>query len=223
MHDIEGGDQITDHIIKRGVQLTLNGLISEDAYLDTNRLISIEEDQTGPEVWTGERLQRIGSGAFSGIAGSLVGGGVPGAAVTYGYSKLAGSILQKPSQPGVQTAPPQDTSPIKVKSAYQMFEQIYENRLPVTIITGLDAYPNMVMESLSMPRNQGTTRSLPFTASFRRVNFVWSNTVTIPAMADRATADRGTPKQNQGNKQSTVITEESNASLLYRSWGIGKK
>ncbi|MEW5804662.1 MAG: phage baseplate protein, partial [bacterium] len=136
--------------------------------------------------------------------------------------KLAGTLLQKPAQTGVQTTPPQDSSPIKIKSAYQLFEQIYENRLPVMIITGLVAYDNMVMESLSMPRNQGTTRSLPFTASFRRVNFAWSEVVTIPAMADQATADRATPKKSQGNQSTSDPgdkAKEKGESLLYKLIG----
>jgi len=32
MHEIEGGDEISDHVIKKGTQLILNGIISEDAY-----------------------------------------------------------------------------------------------------------------------------------------------------------------------------------------------
>ncbi len=230
MHEIEGGDEISDHVIKKGTQLTLNGIISEDAYPEESHTIGIDDNPPGVSAWTGDRFQRIGSGAFAGIVGSLAGGGIAGAAVTGVYSKLSGSLLQKAAEAEAartrqliaNTGNNTNQIATRVKDAYDILDQIYENKISVLIITGLTAYNNMVMESLSMPRNPGTTRSLPFTASFRKVNFAFSETVNIPAMADKATADRATPKKNQGNQSAAAPgdkAKEKGSSLLYKITG----
>ncbi|MEW5803909.1 MAG: phage baseplate protein [bacterium] len=226
-HEIEGGDIIADHVIKKGTQLTLTGIISEDAYPQESRIVGIDDTPPQVSAWTGERLQQIGSGAFAGMAGSLVGGGISGAVVTGAYSKLSGSLLQKASEQR-PTSQMQYQPIVRVKDAYDILDQIYENKIPVLIITGLTAYQNMIMESLSMPRNIGTTRALFFTASFRRVNFVFSESVVIPAMKDKQTADRGTPKKSLGTQQSKTISSDSpvakkGGSLLFKIGGNAAK
>ena len=211
MHEIEGGDSISDHVVKKPIQLTLTGVISGDPYPESE---TVTDDSPGQQVWTGDRFQKIGSGAFSGIFGSLAGGGATGAVASFGYSKIAGSLMQKVARAEAERKRQQIAgqigdsgfSPI-VKTAYDAFKSIYTDKIPVTIVTGLDVHQNMVMESLSLPRNKDTVRSLPFTTSFRQIVFVASETVTIPAMADHETYDRGAGVQAQGAKQATIPSD----------------
>lgn len=181
-HEIEGGNEISDHVVKKGAQLTLTGVISDDPINITGALV----------------------GAAAGVTGSLI-GGIGGAVATGAFSKLGGNLLNNSS--GIS------------KTAHDIFEQIYEQKIPVTIITGLNGYNNMIMETLSMPRNQGTTRSLVFTATFSRVNIVSSETVTVTAdQVDPAVADSAMPKKKLGNLSTTTPGAEAatkGQSLLY--------
>jgi len=229
MHEIENGDSISDHVIKKPIQLTLNGVISGDPFPE-EATGTIDDDPPGLMAWTGDRFTKIGSGALSGMIGSLAGSGVIGGAASFGYSKLNGSLLQKAAQAQNERTRQQIAgqvgdngfSPV-VKTAYDIFKNIYLYKIPVEIETGLDVYKNMVMENLSLPRNKDTVRSLPFTASFRQIVFVSSETVTIPAMADRETYDRGAGKQSQGTKQTIIPSDSTKAkgeSLLFKIGGF---
>lgn len=227
MHEIEGGGNISDHVVKKPFQLTLNGLISGDPYPES-ATVTIDGDATGPMAWTGERFQQIGFGALSGMAGSIssqIGGSVAGMAATYGVSKYSSSLLQTAAQAEARktreniAAKISDRGPSQiVKDAYDALVGIHEDKIPVAIITGLKEYKNMILESLALPRNKETVRSLPFTATFKQVNFVTSETVTIhaPAATDtQATMDRATAKQNQGTKQATEVEENSSPSSFF--------
>lgn len=213
MHEIESGDNISDHVIKKPIQLTLSGIISGDPYGDWTTW-EIDDDPPGPTGWKNGELIKIGSGAFTGAIGSAFGGGIAGGAAILGASKVSGTILQniadaeneKTRQGLASQSGDNGYSPI-VDAAYGILTGIYDDKIQVEITTGLKVYPNMIMESLQMIRNKDTTRSLPFTASFKQIRVVSSETVTIPAMTNKATSDRGTPIQKQGTKQTIVPTE----------------
>ncbi len=225
MHEIESGDSISDHVVKKPIQLTLTGVISGDP-LPESETVTINDEPSGPLAWTGDRFQKIGSGALSGMIGSLAGGGAKGGVASFGYSKLSGILLQKAAQIQNERTRQQIASQVGdnsfssiVKTAYDILKNIYLNKIPVEITTGLDVHQNMIMESLNLPRSKDTVRSLPFTASFRQVIFAASETVTIPAMDSRETADRNTPITNQGIKQTTAPNDSNKVkgeSILYK-------
>ena len=74
---------------------------------------------------------------------------------------------------------------------------IRSKRQPVTIITGLDVFRNMVMESLEIPRSAQTGDSLEFTAS-TQITIVSSS--TIPEYI-KDTVKHTASKVDGGNKR----------------------
>lgn len=184
--------QVTMHEVEEGDQVS-DHVIKKGIQLTLNGVISDDPiNLTGALVGTG-----------SGVIGSLV-GGVAGAITTGALSKLGGNLLN-------------NTSGIS-KTAYDAFEQIYENSIPCTIITGLSTYTNMVLESLSMPRNPGTTRSLVFTATFKQVRIVASETVEVENM-ESDIKDSASPTKKMGNLSTTAPGAEAQSkgsSLLYK-------
>ena len=143
----------------------------------------------------------VGTGA--GIVGSLIGSRA-GAIATGVIGKIGNSILNnaqgKPS-----------------KSANEVFEMIYEEKVLCTIITGLKTYTNMVLENYSAPRSSKTTRSLEFTAQFRQITIANSESVSIPKENKEAggVADSDSPTKNLGKKATTEHTGKG-SSLLYK-------
>jgi hypothetical protein len=98
--------------------------------------------------------------------------------------------------------------------AYAALERILDTAEPVTIATSLREYQNMVMTSLDVPRDARGGHALRFTASFKSVRLVQTQSTTIlqrreeprlrapelgqkkpGAEADGATANRSALKQ----------------------------
>jgi len=179
MHSIEEGGEVADHIIKKGVQLDLNGIISDDPISIGATLI----------------------GTASGVVGSLV-GGVGGAIVTGTSSYMSGILL--------------NSAYGRSMTALQIFEQIYEQKLILTIITGLTGYENMVMETLSMPRNQGTKRALFFNATFKQIYVASSESVVVKNNTAPEVEDMATPVQKQGYQ--SPITPGAETQSKANSW-----
>lgn len=80
---------------------------------------------------------------------------------------------------------------------YQHLKQIRDKREPVKIVTTLETYDNMVLRSLSIPRETGRGDELRFTAEFQQVQIV-SNTrstrVAIPtAKGSRTVSSKPKP------------------------------
>jgi hypothetical protein len=92
------------------------------------------------------------------------------------------------------------TAPVlkRASAAYFDLLSIRSKRQPVTIITGLDVFRNMVMESLEIPRSAQTGDSLEFTASFTQITIVSSS--TIPAEYIKDTVKHTASKVDGGNK-----------------------
>lgn len=65
------------------------------------------------------------------------------------------------------------------KQAFLELKKLKEDRLPINIVTGLDVYPNMVLTSLSIPRDASTGFDLHFSASFRKLSIIRTKTVAI--------------------------------------------
>lgn len=95
------------------------------------------------------------------------------------------------------------------KEAFDQFEYIYDNKVLVTIITGLKKYDNMIMEELDIQRTSKTTRSLNFTASFRQLNLV--NTIFVNSPTTYQTAELGAQsKENAGKLNSKSFPQDDN-------------
>lgn len=151
-------------------------------------------------------LAEVAIGNLAGIAGGIF-GGIGGAAITGLTAKVGSSLVANAERK-------------PTKSALEVFEDIYELGIPVSIITGLRDYNNMVIEQLSIPRDPGRSNELQFRASFSQIIIVSSEVVAIPKEAVDPTAGSALEKTKQGNKAAEEASEEvvntANGSILYK-------
>lgn len=125
-------------------------------------------------------------GNISGVVGSLVSGRA-GAIATGVISKITSNLISQSPKPSLD--------------AYKAFELIWENDIPVIIITGLKTYTNMVMILHDVPRNVRNTKGLEFTATFAMVNVANSEVVNVPLSALASSAvPSSAEKVKQGKK-----------------------
>jgi hypothetical protein len=106
------------------------------------------------------------------------------------------------------------------KIAMEIFESMREDRLLLTIITDLETYTNMVLESFKANKTARTANALPFTATFKEVKIAVSEVVEVPLTAIQSDVrDSASEKQNKG-KLSTTEAEgkeaEKGSSLLFK-------
>lgn len=99
--------------------------------------------------------------------------------------------------------------------AYETIKRIYEAREPVTVVTSIETYPNMVCESLDIPRDRRTGNALRFTASFRQVRLVTNARTTVPVSVPRAKR-----KTNRGNKPSPAEPSEGETQQILDDIGF---
>lgn len=55
--------------------------------------------------------------------------------------------------------------------AFNRLVDLHERRVPVTVVTGLKVYQNMVMTTLDVPRNINTGQSLTFNITLQNIRF----------------------------------------------------
>lgn len=141
-------------------------------------------------------------GGIAGITGSLV-PGLGGAVATGVVAKVGSELISNGSKPS--------------KDAIDILEYIYEENIPLMITTSLKTYTNMIMESLTVPRNSRNANSLEFSASFREIRIIESEVVEIPPSA---TAVDGAIKEQKGGKKPSVEpdaqTAASGSTLLFK-------
>lgn len=103
-----------------------------------------------------------------------------------------------------------------VQQALSALQEIRDNRQPVSIVTGLISYDNMVMESLNIPRTARTGQALEFTARFKEIRKVQLAYAAIPPK--RAKIAKAQAKTNVGKKPTTEATPavQEKASSLAR-------
>src|SRR4051812_45453107 len=72
-----------------------------------------------------------------------------------------------------------DTSTQPSAQAKQALETLFAAGLPITIVTTLATYPNMVMQTLTFAQDGDTGDALPFVAAFTQINIVQNRRRTI--------------------------------------------
>jgi len=106
--------------------------------------------------------------------------------------------------------------------AWEYLNQLLENRVPFSIVTGLQRYENMLLTSLSAPRSSKDGKSLIFTGELRQVVIVESSTVKIPAfkLEKGGAANSGASKSKLGKQAGKNATEKQadNSSLLLKGF-----
>jgi hypothetical protein len=103
----------------------------------------------------------------------------------------------------------------RAQSAYKILEQIRDERVLCSIVNKVhDPYTNMVLVSLSIPRNAQIGESLRFTATFEQANIVQAQSVPVPK--SKVTNPSGASNSELGKNSATqtdAATERS-ASIL---------
>lgn len=113
--------------------------------------------------------------------------------------------------------------------AYEQLVALHEAREALDVVTGYEVYGQMVMTSLIVPREQRTGRRLRFTAEFRHVTTVDTETVPLPPeiiaeeQIDIAQSRREAGRQPVDDLEAAgeaAVVERTN-SLLFDLFGVG--
>lgn len=98
-----------------------------------------------------------------------------------------------------------DFNPARLAASFQGLKLLQEQLEPFDIVTGLDLYRSMLIESIEVERNYTNSRVLWFTAECSEVILV--DTESTPGEADNAEAGGSNAQQSRGkasNKQSNL-------------------
>jgi hypothetical protein len=179
--EVEDGSDLSDHVINRGVRLSLRGVISDDP-------ISLKE---------------AAATLIPGIVGGSFIGGIGGAVVAGVGAKVASELLVDSKKRSVD--------------AYTILREVHENKSPLTVVTGLTTYKNMIMERFSAPQTPATSNSLNFTATFKQIRIAISEIVSIDVASTDA---KGVvPENNKGSspaEDTTTAEEAQGSSVLFK-------
>ncbi|MCK5610315.1 hypothetical protein KAR91_51055 [Candidatus Pacearchaeota archaeon] len=93
------------------------------------------------------------------------------------------------------------------KTAMDVFDELYEEKHTIKIITGLKQYTNMVLESLSIPRTAKNSQSLTFKATFRNIILAqFSEPIAIGP--EDVLLGNAVPKTSEGTKLAEEVSED---------------
>ncbi len=151
-------------------------------------------------------LSQAALGDIAGVVGSAI-KGAAGTVATAGTIALGGRLLNatagKPS-----------------KTAFDIFNEIYEEQPLLTIVTGLTTWTNMVMESFSADRNPANANALVFSAEFSEIKIVTSQIVAggVPADARDAGVQDLTAGEKQAGKQQAGPVANDSQRQTATSW-----
>jgi hypothetical protein len=191
--------RITDHEVEDGSNISDHKIDSPDT-LDITGVISENPISLAEAAVT----------AGGGVVGSLV-PGIGGAVVTGAVSKVGSSLVQE-EEGG------------RFIRAWQALEFAKREAIPLTIITGLKTYTNMILMDANNTRTARNSQALEFTAKFKNVRIIESETVTVPVTALDDDVEGKTKKRNEGKKPIEDPGDkegEKGASLLSQLTGIG--
>jgi hypothetical protein len=114
----------------------------------------------------------------------------------------------------------------RIRQAYHELLRMKRERQPVTVVTGLDTFPDMVITSFSISRDVETGADLPFSMSFQKIKTVKSEETQISTSTTSSGAgDQAAGTANVGNAGTNKISDDDNSmkeryrQLYYSSGG----
>jgi hypothetical protein len=189
---------ITDHPVEDGTDVSDN-IRPKPIMLDIEGVIS------STPITLSSSLQGLTTAA-GGLLGSSLGGfgSLAGAA---GGAVLGGKLFSQATDPALE--------------AYSILINLWKKKTKLTLVTGLTQYNNMVIQSISFPKDPKTGGQLRFTAKLKEIRTVSSATVTIQKTAS-SVKHTASPSSDLG-KQSSKISSDQNQSALkgLTSWFKG--
>jgi hypothetical protein len=177
--------------------------ISDHAIVDPRGFI-----MTGIVSDTPITLEQSIIGGAASTLGSVVDSPLSGLATGIA-AKFGSSLLDDDSKPS--------------KTAKEILENILIDKIPVSIITGIDTYTDMIMNKLNIIRTRTNSGGLEFTASFKKVNIIFSDVIEVPL--DQVDPDVGTlaeKNKNLGKQSANEVNEQINnkaSSVLFKLLG----
>lgn len=187
----------TDHPVESGA------IISDHVDI-LPKIVSFEGIMSNAPISLGQAVVGNVAGAVPAIGG--IGNTLGGTLVSGAIATLGGLLLNE----GVT----------RVEDAMNSMLEIMEKAIPVTLITGLRSYNNMILKSFQPIENPTIGNSLSFTATFREIIIVQSEQIILPAsVLDAAVQNKASSKQKTGKKTAAETTK--GASLATRLTGIG--
>lgn len=103
---------------------------------------------------------------------------------------------------------------------YEALKRLRDDKQPVTVVSGLETFSNMLINNISIDRNLQNASVLQFQIEFKQAKIVSSQRVdvsnNISATKEPATKDRATSTQNKGKvqaKSDTATTNTTNGTI----------
>ncbi len=110
-----------------------------------------------------------------------------------------------------QTTPPTN----RAADYYAKLVDLKEKGNPVTIVTGLKVYDNMVIKSISVVRNADNGKALVFTMNLVKVRVIKSQLVVISNIGGTdKTKKQAQPQVEVGKTQGSTVTDTKRTSFL---------
>lgn len=97
---------------------------------------------------------------------------------------------------------------------YEALKKLRDDKLPVTVVSGLETFSNMLINNITIDRNLQNASVLQFQIEFKQAKIVSSQKVdvsnNISATKEPKTKDRATSTQSKGKVQAKDDTTTSN-------------
>lgn len=136
-------------------------------------------------------------------------------------SFIADHVIQRPDVVNIQGLVSKSilgssaASNSRILDTYETLVFLKELGLPITVVTGLKVYEDMVITNLDINRTARNGQSLPFRMTVQKITIVQSQTAQIPKSqltGDTATQQQSQQEQDVGDTSSgqTQVTETDN-------------
>ena len=97
---------------------------------------------------------------------------------------------------------------------YESLKKLRDDKLPVTVVSGLETFSNMLINNISIDRNLQNASVLQFQIEFKQAKIVSSQRVdvsnNVSATKEPKTKDRASTTQNKGKVQAKDDTATTN-------------
>lgn len=157
-HPVENNANISDHTIKLPEVVTLSGVV-------TNHPLSLANSAVGA-ISTG-----VGS-ALTPILGSVA---------QFATARLGSALLNNPEKAderlGGRVLKDNQT---RNMLAYQILQELQVNSIPVSIVTGLKVYENMILTNIETSETTKTSHALVTSATFEEIQIVSTQLIDLP-------------------------------------------
>jgi hypothetical protein len=116
--------------------------------------------------------------------------------------EITDHIFNRPTQLRVRGVIPTN-SPLPFRAArkqevYEALKKIHADRLPVTVVSGLEAFPRMALIDLNFPRDQNNAAGLEFEAEFKQIRIVQAKQFDLGDVAALDSQDLASSEANTG-------------------------